>query len=95
MSRALGAPSAASALSWGLDGTGVQLSSPQCPGLGSAQPAGRGEISQSRDGRADGAVGERDWVLTDSLISHLLSTYYILGTVLGPTDTTVSKRLTV
>lgn len=33
-------------------------------------------------------------MLSPSLTSHLLSTYYNLGTVLGPRDTTINKKLT-
>lgn len=35
-----------------------------------------------------------EWVLSPSLTPHLLSTHSNLGTVLGPRDTTVNKKLT-
>lgn len=39
-------------------------------------------------------MSRRDWVLSPSLTSHLLSTYYNLGTVLGLRNTTINKKLT-
>lgn len=39
-------------------------------------------------------MGGGDWVFNSSLTSHLLHTYYILGTMRGPRDNIVSKKLT-
>lgn len=44
-------------------------------------------------GVGEGEVGGRGSVLSPLLTSHLLSTYYLLGPVLGPRDTPVSKKL--